>query len=614
MMKHGGEVYKEAFRNSVKPVQILPLDEWADKYRYVPYKPLEGPWKTSNTPYLREVMQCLSWESRIQKVVAKKAAQMGFTEVGYNWIYYIMANSLGSVLSVLPSDELTKAMLESKVNPTIRAMDCLKGVADDNKSFIKAFKGGTAVFGGAGSPGRARAQTFRFVHKPDLDGWPQTAGKEGDPSKLYDKRQTVFGRWKKTYEESTVTENSRIAASYEDSDQREFHVPCPHCGELQTLEFERLHYEVGVSGRVGNVYYKCKNECVVQEYHKPKMLENGVWIANNPGHPTAGFYIHAMYLPLGFDGWSVLAQEYVDAEKKEGRGDERDMRVFYETRLGKNYEKRVEKAKWETLYERREIYGAKVPNGVGVLTAGVDVQGNRVEVYVWGWGAEEESWLIGFYVFMGNPVETDVLDLVDNFLARTFTHESGAEMPLTCTFVDSGDESAVVYSFCQGKEHRGIYPVKGENQYGCPAVRRSKNSSVEGVVLFRIGTDTLKHTIMNQLAIAEPGRGYIHFPYEIDPECLKQICAEGFNLHTSRSGALVRTWTKLRSRNEALDCRVYAQGAFYFVRSLGIDAGELAAQYSAGLVAVGASPQAGQARRKEETENTNKSQERERRW
>ena len=610
MMQSGAEVYKTAFFSSLRPAAFMRLDEWADANRIVPYKPIEGKWNTDVTPYLREIMRELSPQSLTQEIVLKKAAQIGGTEVGYNWIYYIIAHGLGSVISCLPTDDLSNKMLSQKFEPTVDAMPSLKSkIRTDNKG-IKSYPGGMAMFGGAGSIAKFRAVTVQYIHMPDYDGYPQNVGAEGSPVQLLRKRNTAFGRRKKTYRESTPTtvEESSVHMDYLASDQREYNVPCPECGELQPLVWERLHYEVAENGRVGNVYYRCKNNCVISERYKKQMLDGGEWIAKNPGHPTAGFYINALYLPAGWDGWHVLAQEHADAEKELKQGRDSAMRTFINTRLGLAYEGKIEKSAWEDLYKRREIYPAEVPAGVGVLTAGVDVQHDRVEMSVWGWGALDESWLITHQIFMGDPRTTNVFDLVDLYLQREFAHECGAMLPITCTFVDSGDQTKIVYEFCAGKEHRGIYPIKGENQYGKPAVSRSKNSGVEGVTLYRIGTDTLKGVIYAQLKIEGEGCGYCHFPYDATEEYFKQLCGESLQ-YIQEHGRVVRRWKKVYANVECLDGRVYAQAAAAFVKSLGVDIAALAEDYKNGLVVVGAQSQSNHARPKE-----HKQQENRRRW
>jgi phage terminase large subunit GpA-like protein len=392
----------------------------------------------------------------------------------------------------------------------------------------------------------------------EVDRYPASAGSEGDPVNLAKKRATTFWNRKIVLTSTpTIKDLSRIEAAYLQSDQRRYYVSCPSCSEYQTLKWSGVKWP---EGEPEKAHYVCGvNGCVLQESDKPKMLEGGQWRLEGEAGNIAGFHLNELYSP--WVSWPKMATEFLRAKLMP-----ETLKTWINTSLGETWEEGSDTVDETSLLSRKENWGNKAPSGVVIITAGVDVQDDRLEIEIVGWGIREESWSLGYRVIHGDPAQNEVWDDLDNILEQPIKHESGILLRIACACIDSGGHhTQSVYAYCKKRQLRRIFAVKGSSIAGKAMVSRPSIANRMRVKLFSIGTDTAKELIYSRLKITEPGAGYCHFPVHYDETYFKQLTAEKVVTRYNK-GFPVRKWEKPQGRrNEALDCRVYALAALHII-------------------------------------------------
>lgn len=571
------QTYHNSFDLGLKPDPVLTVSEWADRYRVLPKKSSAEPgqWRTSRTPYMREIMDCLSVTSPVERVVFMKPTQIGGTEAGNNWFGYTAHLCPSPMMLVLPTTEMAKKHSVQKIAPTIEETPVLKARIKESKSrdshnttLSKEFVGGMIVLVGANSGTSFRNISIRNLHLSDVDGYPHEVDKEGDPMGLAINRTDAYGN-RKIYIESTPTnkDKSRIAQEYEDSDQRKYYIPCPHCQAKQVLMWSGIVFDYDkVSYKLeGDIKYRCFScGVLIEEYNKTWMLDNGEWIPSNPGHSHRGYCLNSLYSPLGWLSWETITTEFLKARKDR---DATKLKKWTNTRLAETWEEDGEKVSDSILFNRRERYEHEIPAQVVMLTAGVDDQGDRLEVGVTGWGQGEESWDIEYKILWGDPAQQEVWKHLDEFLSKQYRHASGYTWRISSTAIDTGGHhTKQVYDFVRSRQiSKNIWAIKGSNQHGLPIISKP-STTIPGIFLYHIGTDTAKDVIFGRLKIENPGANYIHFPLTLEEEYFKQLTAEK-KITKHKNGFAYTEWVKVRERNEALDIKVYQIAALHIAIS-----------------------------------------------
>ncbi len=575
----------------VAPPPTLTVSQWADKYAILPAgtSAEPGPWRTDRAPYQREMMDVVN-DPTIETVIFQIASQLGKTASEINTIFSFVHNDPSPILLVMPTEKDAEDFSKENLAPAIRDTPALRTLFADpktrnsgNTNLNKSFPGGYLALAGANAPRGLARRSVRILIMDEIDGYPASAGTEGDPITLGEARTTNYWNRKKIFS-STPTDKgaSRIEKLEARSDQRRYFVPCPHCGTMQVLEWERLHWphpdaKLGrTEHQPDECYYVCVAGCEILERDKPAMVRAGSWVKTNPNAAagTAGFQLSSLYSP--WLSWPKIIAQYLkcfkDPELKQH--DPTLLKAFTNTRLGRTFETSGESVDDKSLLKRRVEYPARVPAGVLVLTAGVDVQGNRIEMEVVGWGENDRSWSIDYQILRGNPAMPELWLELDEHLKATYRHVSGMQMRISSAFVDSGDNTKRVYWFCRPRQVRRIYASKGVSGPGQALIRPRAQSRVHrgSVDLRLVGVDTAKEALYANLR-EESGAGYCAFPSGYrdekgvlvplpiyDGEHFEQITAE--QLETTMEGMTpVRRWVKKRARNEALDCRIYAMAA-----------------------------------------------------
>jgi len=577
---------ERAWGEGLMPDPLLTVSEWSDRHRMLSSKASAEPgrWRTSRTPYLKAIMDCLSPTSPVERIVFMKAAQIGATETGNNWIGYVIHHAPGPMMAVSPTVDMAKRNSKQRIDPLIEESPVLAELIAPARSrdagntiLAKEFRGGVLVMTGANSAVGLRSMPVRYLFLDEVDGYPPDVDGEGDAISLAEARTRTFAR-RKIFIVSTPTiaGASAIEREYEASDQRRYFLPCPHCGGWQWLRFEQLRWE---KGRPETVAYVCEScDQRIAEHHKTRMLEDGEWRATAPDNgKTAGFHLSSLYSPIGWRSWREIAAAWESAVRQE-TGSSAAIKTFKNTELGETWVEEGEAPDWQRLLERREDYPiGRIPAGGLLLVGGADVQKDRIEASIWAFGRGKESWLIEHRVLMGDTARDSVWRRLGELIAETWTHASGAQVPLARFALDTGFATQEAYAFVRACHDPRLMAVKGVARgaalIGTPtAVEVSLGGKRlrRGIKLFSVVGGIAKLELYNNLKktpeVAEDGTsvrypaGYVHLP-KIDAEYLQQLCAEQLVTRRDRRGFAIREWQKMRERNEGVDCYQYARAA-----------------------------------------------------
>jgi phage terminase large subunit GpA-like protein len=592
-------VYSSAFAQGLRPEPPLLVWEWADKHRFLAGEGAAepGPYSSTRTPFLREIMECLSSSSPVIETVFMKGAQLGGSEAGNNWVGSVIDTGAGSMIILQPDEALAKDYSKQRLQSMIDATPRLRGKISEvkareggNSTLSKKYPGGRLFMGGAKSAPKLCSKPVGKLFLDEIDRYPQDVGNEGDPISLVEARARTFGRKKKIFKCSTPTIDgrSRIQAAYERSDKRHYHVPCPFCGHMQWLKWRQLQWP---EGKPEEVRYICENDAckkAIEEHHKTWMFENGKWIAENPGAGRgliAGFHLSSLYSPVGWMSWVEVVQTFLDA-----KADPAKMKSFVNTVLGEVWKEKGEAPPWKLVYDRREKYTQGIVPKRGILiTAGADVQKDRIEVSLYAWGPGRESWLIDHRVIEGDTSLSESDDKkkpspwqkLNELLDEQFRHEaSGVMIPIRMLAIDSGYRTQHVYAWARRHSRHRVMVVKGmENQQvalgqpGAVDVSKAREKRIRrGLKVWPVGVSLIKEEFYDWLRLELPvdgarfPPGFCHYP-EMNEEFCRQLTSEEIVFRKVR-GYKQAVWEKRRERNEALDCRVYARAA---AAALGID-------------------------------------------
>ena len=537
------------------------MSKWADQNRKLsPEASAEaGQWQTSRAEYQRGIMDAVS-DPNISEIVIMSSAQIGKTEIINNLIGYHIDQDPSPILVVQPTLSMAEAWSKDRLSPMLRDTPCLQGkVADPrtrdsgNTTLHKTFPGGHVTVTGANSASALASRPIRIVLCDEVDRYPVSAGSEGDPILLAKKRSVTFWNRKIVLASTpTIKDNSRIEQAFNDSDQREFYVPCQDCNHFQTLRWQNVIFN---KDDPDSATYSCE-ECGSQwdDSKRFRSIRRGEWRSEREFNGVAGFKINALY-----SSWMMLSDGVRDF--LEAKSQPATLRVWVNTYLGETWEEQGERVDDLDLANRREEYGEHLNDKVVIITSGVDVQDDRLEVEIVGWGRSEESWSLDYKTIYGDPSSSTVWQDLDFLLNQNFKKENGKEFPIRAACIDSGGHhTQAVYNYARAREGRRFFAIKGIGGEGRPIITRPTTNNIGKIKLFPVGVDTAKETVYSRFKITQEGPGYCHFPDHYDSEYFRQLTAEQ-QVKKFHKGFMRREWQKMRPRNEALDCRVYATAA-----------------------------------------------------
>lgn len=576
-----GEILFADMTDARRPDPPFTVSQWADKNRVLSSVASAEPgrWRTSRTPYLREIMDCLSAYSPVETVAVMKGAQLGVSEAGMNFVGYAIHHSPGPALYVMPTLDTVKKLSKTRIDPMIAASPALaerikpaRTRDSGNTVFSKDFDGGTLMMTGANSAAGLRSMPIRFLVLDEVDAYPLSADDEGDPVMLAVKRTSTFIR-RKIFMLSTpgLKESSRIGKAFREGDQRFYNVPCDECGTLQPITWAQIKWE---EGRPETAAFHCAHCGHRHEEHRKAAImneDNGAcWIATaTPVRPNLrSYHVASLYSP--WLTWEECAREFIAA-----KDDPALLQPFINTVLGEEWDDLGgEKADPDSLFGKREDYEG-VPAAGAVLTAGVDVQPDRLECEVVAWGRDEESWSIDYVILTGDPSQQEVWDQLDDHLARRWPHpafENG--IAISATAVDTGGANTQdAYRFVKPREGRRIWGIKGYAGKRPVWPRRPTRTNKGRINLYPIGVDSAKETITKRLEKTGPavrGAGACHFPMDRDKEYFEQMTAERKVTRFVKGFKHVHWFKPDHARNETFDCRVYSYAALQGLVAAGI--------------------------------------------
>lgn len=563
-----------------RPPARQTVSEWADANRVLVSESSAEPgaWRTDRAPYQREIMDAFT-QPGVWQIVIMASAQVGKSEIELNMMGCAIDNDPGPMLYIQPTDKVAEDYSKRRIAPMINACPTLrqkvfKARSRDamNTITMKTFPGGSLAIIGANSPADLSSKPVRYIFMDETDRFPASAGTEGDPQELAERRTETFRHNRKIVKTSTPTIKgaSKIETDYMNGTQEEWHTECPHCHTYSYIRFADIHFEkedfTNQSGDedytvkvvtwrcpvckrdIGE--YECKHLPAKWVSKNPKALENGI----------RSFRLNAFMSP--WSDWKDIVWKFLKAHK-----DPTKLQTFYNTILGEVWEIHINSGLDEMLYKRREHYPAEVPPGVLLLTMGMDTQDNRLEYEVVGWDRNGQSWGINRGVIPGRPDAPGVWQEVDALLDREWKSTNGIKFRILATFIDSGGHfTTTIYKQCARRASKKIWPIKGEPGEGKPECRPMKRGQGDGAK-FMLGVDAGKACIMTDAAIEEPGPNYMHFPIDYragyDMEYFKGLISERLEIHR-RNGKGVAVWEQFYERNEPLDCRNYARAAYRY--------------------------------------------------
>ncbi len=490
----------------------------------------------------------------IETIVIMSSAQVGKTEIINNIVGYFIDQDPAPMIVMQPTVDMAKTWSHDRLAPMVRDTPKLTATMTESKSrdssntlFHKSFPGGHITMVGANSPAGLASRPVRVVCCDEVGRYPPSAGTEGDPVNLLRKRTTTF--WNRVIILTStpgIKGVCRIEAEFEASDQRYFHVPCPHCGDCHRLRWSNVQWPDGEPEKAFMVCADCGG--VIEDKHKARMLRNGKWVATNPGGKTAGFHLNELYSP--WRTFSDVVQDFIEAKKNP-----ETLKTWVNTSLGETWEESGETLNEHVLAERQENYSIDtIPHEVLLLTAGADVQKDRIEATIVGWGLDQEAWVLAHKVYYGDPTQQMVWKEFDDDLKATYDGYKIAGVA-----VDSGYLTEFVYSFTKPRTSRRVFAIKGQAGMGKPLTTKPRPVGRTRAQMYNVGVDTAKRTIYARLKV-ESGPGVIHFGVDLDDEYFLQLTAEKM-VTKYRRGFPIIEFVKTRDRNEALDCFAYAYAA-----------------------------------------------------
>ena len=540
---------------------------WADQRRRLDSQTSAeaGVWRTSRAEYQRGIMDACS-DPKIKEVVVMAGAQLGKSEALLNIIGFHIDHDPCPILMLQPTESMAQAFSKDRIaNGLLRATPVLQGKVKDprardsnNTTLHKVFPGGSLSLVGANSPAGLASRPIRVVLADEVDRFPASAGSEGDPLGLARKRTSTF--WNRkiiAVSTPTIKDVSRIEDAYEKSDMREYYIPCKHCEEPQTLRWANVRWTDEDPDTAGYMCEECG--CLWSDADRRWSVRNGQWVAKEEFKGIAGFKISGLYSP-----WTPLSdgvREFLSVKKNPEQ-----LKVWTNTYLGESWVDEGETVDEMNLMERRANFNL-TPEGVVMIIVGADVQDDRIELSFIGIGRDEESLVLDHEVLYGDPSTPQLWTALDSQLARTFETENGRTLGVRATAIDSGGHfTNTVYQYCHKNFGKRVFAIKGVGGEGKPIAGKPSRNNVVKCRLFPVGVDTAKDLLFARLRIQEEGAGYIHFSDTLNDEYFRQLTAEKIITKFVR-GYKKRVFQKIRPRNEALDCYVYALAAYAIINT-----------------------------------------------
>jgi phage terminase large subunit GpA-like protein len=590
---HAGPAIAAVLAKALRPRKTVAVSQWADAKRRLSSKGSAepGPWRTDRNPPLREPMDCMSKRSTVRDVVLKFPIQFGKTEVAINAVGYSMCENPSPLMVCLPGEVSMNKWVAQKLHPMIdetpAVRETLTSVASReaaNTRTFKDFAGGQLFIEHAGSPSRLKSTSVNILVVDEVDEFAANLSGGDDPLQMLNGRTSAFPATSKRLYISTpqLKSTSRIEYLWERSDQRRWHIACPHCVHEQPMEWAALHWsnQPRPDG-TRHVWLACA-DCggLIEEHQKTALIAAGRWVPGNPGPRSRGYTANCLYYPIGLGPrWADLVEEWLDAQ-----GDPARLKTFINDRLAEAWEDAsTRNVKANIVAERAEPYALRTaPAGVIRITAGVDTQDNRLAVQLVGWGRNRAWWVLDYVELPGDPALDTTWAALTELLNTPIVHASGALLSIEATLIDAGGHrTEAVKAWVRDRRVRRPMCAFGAVPNNAPILSKGKMHDVNwrgvydkrGVMIYHVGTVAAKHVLYASLAAdadhqaawellpdgsekpLQPARG-CHFSDQLGADYFPGLISEVFNPTKNR-------FEKRRGgvRNEPLDTWVYAYSA-----------------------------------------------------
>ncbi len=568
--------WSSAFFSTLKPKPRLSVSEWADTYRVISQgtSPEPGQWKTSRIPYATDIMNCFS-DNKHRYIVFMAGSQLGKSEILLSVLGYFIHQDPSPILMIQPTEGTAEEFSRIRINPLLKNTPVLAKLINfgneetgssrksSNTIMMKTFTGGYIALAGSNAPSGLASKPIRVLLMDEVDRFAISAGNEGSPIKLGIQRTANFHNKKiGLVSTPTIDAVSNIQEWYEKSDKRQYFVPCPDCEHSFVLKWEHMHWQKDTESQAlpHTAYIECPAcSFKIFDRHKQKMLANGKWIKQQKSD-IAGFHISSLYSP--WVRFSELVAEFIECTKN---NDKKGLQEFVNLKLGEVWQDSSGQIDIDYIERRREFYNCELPDKTLCITAGVDVQDDRIAIQFVAWAEAKEAWVIEYLEIMGNPAMSSTWQQVDDQLKRNFSFADNKKLTISIACIDSGGHfTDEVYNFEKTREQMRIFAIKGKGGAGIPIAGNVSRTNRKKVALFMIGVDTAKELLYQRLKIEFAGANYIHFPREVERGCdeqyFKMLLSEKRILKFEK-GIKKYIWQKIYKRNEALDTFIYAISA-----------------------------------------------------
>ena len=539
----------------LRPPEKLTVSEWADKYRVLSELDSASPgqWHTAKTPYLRAVMDAFN-DDFIHEITFCAGTQLGKTAAEQNMIGYAVAQDPAPMLVVYPSEKLAKFTSEKRLQPMIKLSPALADKFDErgSKDLELSLGGMYIALVGANSPSELSSRPVRYIFFDEIDKFPKWTGAEAGPLELAAERTKTFYNRKIVKVSTPTLKTGNIWQGWETADiQYRYYVPCPHCGEMQTLEFRQIKWMDGADETEARMaaYYECKY-CheTIDDRHKPAMLRMGEWRgevkAKGRAHKVA-YHLNSLYSPwLTFGD---IAAKFISSKDEPAL-----LMNFINSWLAEPWEDKSSKLKSDVVMGKALPYErGRMPEEAQLLTCGIDVQLDHFYFAVRAWGAHMTSWLVDW-----GRVETWA-DL-ETVINRNYADMNGVVRNVNLACIDSGYNTDDVYTFC-ARHMDVLVPSKGsslpmKSRYSVTIL--DKQAAGFGLRLYVMDTNQMKNFIASRMTIDAGAHGSWNVYKGIEREYADQICAEQRVEQKDKKGRVSVVWEKISSHaaNHLLDC------------------------------------------------------------
>lgn len=573
MIPAAAPILLAAAARALAPRQPLTVSQWADAERYVSSKssPRPGKFRTADNPPLREIMDCMSDRHPARDIYSLLPIQFGKSDgVIVNAVGYYMTYHPTSVMVVLPGEKTQRDWIAQKLNPTIECTPAMRDAISQasrdsaNQRDFKDFDGGQLFIEHAGSTARLKLKSCQVVIVDEFDELAQQLNGD-DPESMIDGRTTAYQHKCKRLKLGTpmLEGNSRLKAGWNRSDQRLYHVPCPHCGHEQPLLWPGLRWAPDAS----HCWYECRAcDERIDEHHKTEMIRRGRWVPGNPESKVRGYQLNCLYYQFGVGPrWLDLVHMWIAAQ-----ADPAKLKTFINERLAETFEDPAMRAvKFNLIADRTEARPPRpVPAWVLAITVGIDTQDDRLAVHIVGWGRGLASWTIDYVELPGDPADDAVWLSLTELLQRPIEREDGATMRPDAAAVDiGGHRGEAVKAYARQRLIRRLLPIFGSTKNTAIPLGKGKMVDINwrgvhdkrGVHIHEVGTVGIKHLLyarMSTDADRPPEQRLVRFSNQLDDQFLAGMVSETYDPAKNR-------FVKRRggARNEPLDTWVYAYAA-----------------------------------------------------